>query len=305
MSILVLAHRGYRYDRFPEKYPNSPHENTVEAFKFALTHCMGLETDVILSKQKTIHLTHDTLFSDRVYYELKVHLDPSTHHIVGDRFIFQMDDDEIARLRMVDGSQFAKLDDLFALMPDYPDRLINLELKGPNVNEVSILAVEKAIRNNQIKADQIIFSSFNLPAVKAMREKVGKDYKIGAILAMNWQTKTLMFPQWPDAPQDAFYTPFKLEENIMQNADLIAIDPDYFILEYGTLTEAGIEAIDKFNPRAKIILWPYNEKHPDEDRYIVDIIEKFAPSGKIHAVMSDFPDQLQRILEEKGLANPV
>lgn len=305
MAIKVLAHRGYRYDRFPERYPNSPHENTVEAFKFALMHCMGLETDVILSKQKTIYLTHDTLFSDRVYYELKVHLDPASHSIVGDRFIFQMNDDEIAKLRMVDGSKLAKLDDLLALMPEYPDRILNLELKGPNVNESSLLAVEKAIEKNQIKPEQFIFSSFNLPAVRAMREKTGKKYQIGAILAMNWQTKTIMYPEWPNAPQDAFYTPFKLDENIMENPDLIAINPDYFIIEYGSLTEDGVEAIHKFNPDAKIILWPFNEKHPQEDTFIIDVIEKFAPSGKIYAAMSDFPDILQQKLQEKGLADPV
>lgn len=305
MSIIVLAHRGYRYDRFPERYPNSPHENTVEAFKFALTHCMGLETDVIQSKQKTLYLTHDTLFSDRVYYEMKVHLDPASREIIDDRFIFQLDDADIARLRMVDGSKMAKLDDLFALMPDYPDRLINLELKGPNVNDMTIKAVEKAIDNKQITADQFILSSFNLPAVRDMRGKVGDKYKIGAIFAMNWQTKTPMFPQWPGASQDAFYTPFKLDENILQNPDLIASNPDYFIIEYGTLTEEGLKAIDAFNPKAKIILWPFEEKHPDDDLFIVDVIKKFADSGKIYAVMSDFPDILQKKLEKRGLTEPV
>jgi glycerophosphoryl diester phosphodiesterase len=305
MSILVLSHRGYRHNRYLDKYPDAVHENTLKAFHFALEHTMGLETDVILSRQKTIYLTHDTLFTNHVAYELKVHLDEPSKKIVGERFIFQIDDSEIDQLRMVDGQKLAKLDDLFAMMPKYPGRIINLELKGPNTNDVAIAAVEKAVAQNLITSDQIIFSGFNLPGLRDMREKVGDLFKIGALLSLNTQTRTAIYPEWPDAPQDAFYTPFKLEEGIMDNEDLKAINPDYFNLEYKTLSDAGIDAIHKFNPNAKLILWPAGEPHPDEDFYIADIIEKFASTGKIYAVMSDFPELLQKRLEEKGLSKPV
>jgi glycerophosphoryl diester phosphodiesterase len=305
MDILVLAHRGYRHDRFPKKYPDAAHENTPKAFRFAFKYSSGLETDVILSKQKTIYLTHDTLFDDRVHYELKVHVDEPSKKIIGDRFIFQMDDNEIKQLRMIDGQKFTKLDDLLEMASEYPDRVINLELKGPNTNDAAITAVDKAVEKGLIKPEQIIFSSFNLPALRDLREKVGSKYKIGALLSLKTQTKTAIFPDWPDAPQDAFYTPFKLEEDIMENEDLRAIQPDYFNLEYKTLSDEGVKAIDQFYPNAKIILWPAGEPLPEEDNYVVDIIEKFASTGKIYAVMSDFPELLQKALQEKGLAKPI
>lgn len=305
MDIKVLAHRGFRHDRFPEKYPNAPHENTVKAFDFALKHTTGLETDLILSKQKTPYLTHDTLFTDKVYYELKVHLDEAGKAIVGDRYIFQMDDSEIETLRMLDGQHLPKLDDLFKLMPQYPGRIINLELKGPNTNDVAVAAVEKAIEEKLITADQIIFSGFNLPGLREMREKVGDKYKIGALFAMRTQTANAVYPGWPDAPQDAFYTPFKIEDNILENEDVKAINPDYFNLEYKTLTDEGLHAISQFNPNAQIILWPAGEPHPDDDFAIMNVIEKYADSGKIYAVMSDFPEILQKAMEEKGFSKPV
>jgi glycerophosphoryl diester phosphodiesterase len=310
MSILVLGHRGYRHDRFPEKYPDAAHENTLKAFEYAFQHYNGLETDIICSKQETIFLTHDTLFTDVIHYEFKTHFDAPSREIIGERYIFQMDDSEIEKLRMIDGSTLPKLAELFTLMKKYPDRIVNLELKAPYTNEVALHAVQQAIAQKLITADQINFSSFNLPQLREFRELAGDQFKIGALFVRNVQIKNPMFPNWPDingksAPQDAFYLPFILEKNIMQNDDLRAIDPDYFNIEYGTLTMAGVEAIDKFNPQAKIILWPAGEPHPDDDSFIRDIIEKFAPTGKIHAVMSDFPEILQKQLEDKGLADKI
>ena len=305
MDILVLAHRGYRHDRFPEKYPQSGHENSMKAFKFALDKVRGFETDVILSRQQDIYLVHDTLLDGIVHYELKTHLDDTSQQLVGDRFIYQIDTEELSNVKLKDGQALPRLDDAFELVSHYPNSIINLELKGPNTNDVAIAAVEKAIEKKQIVAEQIIFSGFNLPGLRDLRNKVGTKYKIGALFALNTQTKTIMYPQWPDAPQDAFYTPFNLEENILENEDVKAINPDYFNLEYKTLTEEGIKAIDKFNPSAKIILWPAGEPHPDEDFYIMNVIEKFAASGKIYAVMSDFPEILQKAMEEKGLASPI
>ena len=300
MSIMVWGHRGYQHHRQPQKYASPAYQNSIEAFDFAFSKVMGLETDVIQSKEKTVYLAHDTVFLDRVNYELKSHLDGASQQLLQDRFIFQLSDNEAKRLKLKDGQSLPTLEDVLQLLAKYPGRFLNLELKGPDTFHGALRTVEQAIDKKIVAEEQILFSSFNLPELALARKEQGDRFRIGALFSMKTQTKNRLFPDWPGATQDAYYTPFRPEE-VLELDVVKAIDPDYFHLERNSVTRDDIAAIEKHYPKALISLWCVGENHPDDNPDFINIIENLAPTGKIYAVMSDFPEAVQEHCLRRGL----
>lgn len=301
MPFVIWGHRGHQHHRQPEKYPHSACQNSLKALEFPLKNSMGLETDVIQTRNKTPYLAHDTLFIDVVKYELKSHLDSKSQEILNDRFIFELSDDEAFQLYLKDGQKLPMLDDLLNLMPNYPGRTLNLELKGPDTAKAALKAVKTAIAKKLVTEDQVVFSSFNLPELAALRKEVGDAFKIGALFSMKTQTKSKLFPDWPNADQEACYTPFHPTEDVLKLDVLKKIRPDYFHLERNSVNLDDIALIDKYYPKAKVSLWCVGENHPDDKADYIDIIEKLVQTGKIHAVMSDFPEAVQAHCITRGL----
>lgn len=297
--MMIWGHRGHRHHRVPDKYYQPAYENSLQAYREALTVCMGLECDVIQSRQGTIFLAHDTLFDGMVHYELKVHLDEASKEILGNRFIYQLNDDEISKLRLKDGQPIPQLRQLFEMMPQFPGRVLNLELKGPHTVDITVRAVEKAIQNSLMTPEQIVFSSFNFPALRHLRNQVGTRFKIGVLFSPETARMSQMYPNWPNAEQDAFYMPFS-EENIGRS-DIRDIQPDFFILEQSVLTITNLDLIERSFPDAQIILWPSNDRDPDGNAEYLTLIEKFAPTGKIHAAIMGYPEELSKRLSARGI----
>ncbi len=298
--MMIWGHRGHRHHRVPERYFQPAYENSLQAYADALSVCAGLECDVVQSSDGTGYLIHDTLFEGIVRYELKTHLDEKSKQIVGNQFIYQMSDKQIADIRLKDGQPLPRLRQLFELMKKYPNRVLNLELKGPHTADMTVRAVERAIQEGFFTPDNIVFSSFNFPALRHLRQQVGTRFKIGALFEPsdneNWNR---MYPSWPNAEQDAYYVP--ISEKNLQRPDLIDIQPDFFNLERSSVTTRNVDAIDRHFPKAKLIVWPAGEQHPDMDQTTLMLAEAVSVTGKLYAVTTDFPEVVQQRLLARGL----
>lgn len=303
MSLMVWGHRGHRYHRRqndPVAHNPVPHENSLLAYKQALQAVHGVECDVVQSRLKTPYLVHDTLFNGMVQYELRRQLDEASAAWLQDRFIFNLTDDEIEALRLADGQPIPALRDLLALMRDYPDQYVNLELKGPHVTDITIRAVERAIHRGGLTPKQVIFSSYSIPALRGLRAGVGTRFRVSLSFLVASQPMAQMYPNWPLAEQQAYYVPFSIEA--LQRPDIVDIQPDFFNVDVTSMTLETLEAIHFFYPKARIILWCSGEGDPAVDTRLADLTETYLPSGKLFSVLSDYPMDLRVALERRGIA---
>jgi glycerophosphoryl diester phosphodiesterase len=297
-SIMVWGHRGHRHHRY-SGFSKPPHENSLQAYQQVLQLAMGLECDVVQSKQGTPHLVHDTTFNRITKYELKAQLDEASQLLLHDRYIYQLDDNEIGTLRLKDGQFVPRLQYLLAIMPRFPNRYLYLELKGPNVARTTVRLIERAIRDGLLKPEQVIFSSYNLPTLQSLRQDVGNRYKISTMLTPDDLALSQMYPNWPQAEQNAYYVPFSLQN--LKRADIQEIQPDFLNIEANSLTESALEAIHEFYPKAKLILWSGGEQPPEENGAYLEKILAFHGTKKLFAVVSDFPDMMQFSLTTNGI----
>jgi glycerophosphoryl diester phosphodiesterase len=296
--LMVWGHRGHRHHRY-SGFEKPPHENSLQAYQQVLQMAMGLECDVVQSKLGTPHLVHDTTFNGITKYELKAQLEENSQSVLQDRFIYQLTDDEIGQLRLKDGQTIPRLQYLLAIMPRFPERFLYLELKGPNVGRVTVRLLERAIRDGLIKPEQIIFSSYNLPTLQSLRQDVGNRYKISTMLTPDDLALSQMYPNWPQAEQNAYYVPFSLQN--LKRADIQEIQPDYLNIECSSLTESALASIHEFYPKTKIVLWCAGEQPPEENGLFLEKILAFYPTKKLFAVVSDFPDMMQYCLAKNGV----
>lgn len=306
MSLMVWGHRGHRYHRYSQNHADAnaapvdmPHENTLAAYQQVLSRTMGFECDVVQSRSKTPYLVHDTLFDGMVQYQLRQQLDEAGIERVGDRFIFQLNDDEIRELRLKDGQTIPVLQEVLELFKPYTDRYINLELKGPSVTSSAIRSVERAIYHRVLKPQQVIFSSYNIPALRVLRANVGSRFRISLSFMVASQPLAQMFPNWPLAEQEAYYVPFSVEA--LQRPDITDIQPDFFNIDVTSMNVETLEAIHFFYPKSRIILWCSGETHPQVNSRLVDVAQTYASSGKIFAVVSDYPMDVQQMLRQRGI----
>lgn len=304
MSLMVWGHRGHRYHRYRQLHPEGPyasaampHENTLAAYQQVLSRTMGFECDVVQSQTGTAFVVHDTLFDGMVQYELRQQLDNNSVAQIGDRFIFQLSNQEIRDLRLKDGQTIPRLQDVLHLFGTYPDRYINLELKGPNVFKTAIRSVERAIYHKMITPEQVLFSSYNIPALRRLRADVGIRFKISLSFMVASQPLAQMYPNWPMAEQEAYYVPFSVEA--LQRPDMVDIQPDFFNIDVTSMQIETLESIYFFYPKAKIILWCSGEMPPAIDTRLVDMAQIYAQTGKIFAVISDYPMDVQEELRQR------
>jgi hypothetical protein len=210
-----------------------------------------------------------------------------------------MFDEDIALLRLLDEQPIPRLRQLLEFMPMYPNRILNLELKGPNTADVALRTVEKAILEGLISPQQVVFSSFNFPLLRYLRSHAGYRYKICVLFSPEGAEMSQMFPNWPYAEQDAFYVP--MGEETLQRPDLTEVDPDYFNVGVQAMNLANLHLLDRYYPRSKLILWAGFEPHPSKDNKVIDMIETMANSNKLYAVISDYPEEILKRMQARNI----
>ncbi|EDY35342.1 Glycerophosphoryl diester phosphodiesterase family [Aciduliprofundum boonei T469] len=148
---IILGHRGFR-SNFPE--------NTLKSFGEAIkAGADGIELDVWLSSDGYAIISHDEDL-ERV---------SGVHMKIKDSKL-----EDIKSLNIGEGERVPTLDEVFSTLPE--NALINIEIKDVDAVEKSIGIVRKWRAE-----DRVMFSSFNIDALREIRKK-DEDAIIGVLI---------------------------------------------------------------------------------------------------------------------------
>jgi glycerophosphoryl diester phosphodiesterase len=295
MTVKVLGHRGLR--QHPEV-----DENSAKAFEVALKTADGIETDAAVSADKTVFLSHEITqkyvpgLISRSLYVFSQFLDKASAAIVDKRRLEEVSDSEVDSLRLKKGAKIPRLSELFNQAAQYPDKTINIELKGEGTVEAVIKEIKKAVAAGQITKDQIILTSFNHLAIQKARE-LDPDIKCGLIFSGSAKFDSRIFP-WSDN-EDSHYVEFNKEA--LDSKIVKDINPEFFILKAEAVTPENIKMLKEKFDKAKIMFWMTKEKAPEENSEVVKILSDPEIAPVVEAVITDYPKQMTKMLKEKGL----
>ena len=275
-NYLILGHRGCRNAAF--------HQNSMAAFREALEAADGLETDTALSRDGALFLIHDITYIYSVEYTLREHLTAESAARAGDRRLDQMDAAEIETLRLKNGEPIPRLDQLLALYRSYPDAVLNVELKSDNTAKPTVALLRAAIADGDIRLEQVVLSSFNLPALAWVRQHA-PEFRLGVLFSYEIQRREPLFP-WAGKP-DSCYTPF--DRNTFDTPLLREIAPEFINLSTNTMSLANIAAVQAAYPRARFITWPGFEPNEGQAPYLMELLGYLAGRGLLHAWITDEP----------------
>ncbi len=275
-SFLILGHRGAR--------SKTHFQNSLSAFREALNAADGFETDTAISKDGVIYLVHDITFIDRVEYTLCEMLDEASAKRVGARRLDQMDSTEIDALRLKNGEPIPRLTDALALFRGKPNAVLNLELKSDNTAGPVVELLRRTIAAGEIGLDQIVLSSFNLPALLWARQNA-PEFKLGALFALETQKRERLYP-WGDNV-DSCYMPF--DGLTFDTPQLRAIAPDFFNLSLATMSILNIASIKMVFPEAKFIAWSLREPYQSAAPHVLDMLLDLANRNLLYAWITDEP----------------
>jgi glycerophosphoryl diester phosphodiesterase len=287
--IHVWGHRG--------SHTETIKQNSLSGIQNGLKHGTGIEVDAVFSADRDIFLLHDTFYdpaTGSLKYEFADHLDPKSKAVVKDRFFHDLPTSFIQTLRLENGEIIPSLDDLLSLHKQYPDRIINIEVKSENGG----LPVLNALKQSNHPLDNIVLSSFNIPELIIIR-KQDTDITLGVIFHNAFAEKTVMFP-WTDNTQSCF-TPAR--EEFFDTATLDLINPDYLIIEvYGFFDHAENFVLEKY-PDKKIVLCTTNLPIAlHKDHQFLENIQRYKETGQIHAIIADYPHEMNKALSRLGIA---
>ncbi len=274
--FLVLGHRGCRNGRI--------HQNSMSAFREAMAAADGFETDTAISRDGVIYLIHDITYIHAVEYTLCEMLDADSAARAGTRRLNQMDSAEIDTLRLKNGEPLPRLTEALALFQGRPDAVLNIELKSDNTAAPVVDLLRRTIAAGGIKREQLILSSFNLPAMVWVREHA-PEFTRGALFSLETQKPELIYP-WSDNRMSR-YTPF--DARTFDTPELRTIDPAFFSLSLATTSIANIAAILARFPQARFIVWPLYEPTEAEVPYVLEALRDLAKRNLIYAWISDEP----------------
>lgn len=281
----ILAHRGGSHE--------APYQNSTEAFTHALAVCDGFETDTIKSRDGDVFLAHDTVFIEKVEYELSRHLDDASKTILGDRRIDQLSTQEAEKLILQTvGSPLPKLAAILQYAASFPEAILNLELKGEDTAKDVIKTVDAAVKAGFISYKQVVISSFNHAQLLQTRN-INPDIPIGVLFAAHFQpTGNKLYP-W-STRDDNCYIPFDMA--IVKNDLIRDINPEFFNLENTDMTPQNAVEILALFPEARGMLWwlPNREIHPQDNTELWQKIKQPPLTKFLHTIISDYPEAMKK-----------
>ncbi|KMT64067.1 glycerophosphodiester phosphodiesterase [Catenovulum maritimum] len=154
--MLVFAHRGSS---------GVAPENTLSAFSLALADKVdGIELDVQVIEGVAMVIHNNWLQGTTT----------------GMGRLDQVSLDYCLTLDAGDGQKIPSLEQVLKLVAG--QCLVNIEIKAHNAEEVVVAVAKKAVNEFGFKAEQLIISSFNLPALKRVGE-LAPEFPLGALTA--------------------------------------------------------------------------------------------------------------------------
>ncbi|HYD19146.1 MAG TPA: glycerophosphodiester phosphodiesterase [Patescibacteria group bacterium] len=291
--VRVLGHRGVRQHKGTD-------ENSIPAFERALNESDGIETDVVVSKDKTPFLCHETrqitipkLYT-RATSSLKRHLNRASAKLVRGRRIDQLASNDVDCLKLRKGSKLPRLAELFELASQHPGKILDIELKGYNTVAPVIAEIHKAIAAGKITKEQVILTSFDHAAIVEAR-KIDPEIKCGMIFARRDMSDKPIYPWENDSSR--VYAP--LDERTLTGRRAREANPDYFVMTARSVTPENIAKIQKHYPNAKIMIW--TTKRPERDRVLKKKLANPEIASHIDTIITDFPAKMTGMLKQRGL----
>lgn len=291
--VKVLGHRGVRQHKDTD-------ENSIPAFERALNESDGIETDVVVSRDKTPFLCHETrqITIPRLYTRatssLKRHLNRASAKLARGKRIDQMASNDVDCLKLKKGSKLPRLAELFALAQLHPGKILDIELKGYGTTAPVIAEIHKAVSEGKITKEQVILTSFDHAALAEARN-IDPEIKCGMIFSRRDMQNKPIYP-WEKESARA-YAP--LDEKTLTGKNAKEAKPDYFVMTARTLSVANINKIRKHHPNAKIMIW--TTKKPERDRILQKRLSDPAIVRHLDTIITDFPAKMTGMLKKRGL----
>jgi glycerophosphoryl diester phosphodiesterase len=291
--VKVLGHRGVRQHKGTD-------ENSLPAFERALNESDGVETDAVVSRDKTPYLCHEPRMINipgiytRTTSSLKRHLNRASAKLAGGKRIDQMTSKDVDGLTLKKGSKLPRLSALFALAHLHPGKILDIELKGYGIAAPVIAEIHKAVAEGKITKDQVILTSFDHAALAEAR-KIDPEIKCGMIFSRSDMRDKPIYP-WEKESKRNYAT---LDEETLTGKNAREAKPDYFVMTARTLSVANIDKIRKHHPNAKIMIW--TTKKPESDRILQKRLNDPAIVRHLEAIITDFPAKMTGMLKKRGL----
>ena len=242
----VLGHRGAV---LPE---GTIFQNSMPAFKLALEHSEGFETDACLSADGEVFLIHEEYGTFRK--GLAPYLNAESLKQTAGRRLDEMQASEIKELKLICGSQIPTLAEAIDLIASYEGKTINIELKGYNVFPAVRQQLEAAFAEGKVTPDQVMVSSFDHAVMLEVR-KTNPALKVGALFVDKRHAKNKIYPH---TESKSCYTPIK---PAALGTDIIAeINPDYIIIPHIAASVDICAAVAQMPSKTKLAVWVVSER---------------------------------------------
>lgn len=231
----ILGHRGVIADG------DTPFQNTVAAFDYALQQADGFETDACIASDGEIFLIHEK--SSTGHYSITPYLDDDSVHKLGERQLADLNSAEIKQLRLLNGNPIPTLHEAMRLYLNQPDKILNIELKSYDVEKHIAHHLEKAFTEGIIEPSQVIISSFNHASVTYLQDKL-PHVKFGALFTdIPREDGDHIYPWIVNSPTYRGVNP----ENIARCVDTF----DYLMVPVRQVTGQLMRGM----PKGKVIPW--------------------------------------------------
>lgn len=291
LMIRVLGHRGVRQHKGID-------ENSGPAFEKALEESDGIETDAVVSAEKSVYLCHEvgSIGIPHVFHrsriKLRKYLNKASAKLVGRKRIEQLEDKTIGVLCLKYGAAMPTLAQLFALAAKHPDKTFNIELKGNGSVEPVLGEINKAIKAGKVKTEQIIITSFDHHAIAKART-LAPQFKYGLICSQG-DRRSRIYP-WTDN-KESRYAGFS--DKTFKGEQAQIAQPDFFVVTARNYSLKGLRKMKKQFPDAKIMIW--SSRKPGQDRLLEKRLKNKEMAAEIDTIISDFPGKMVEHLKKKG-----
>ncbi|MFT7144429.1 MAG: glycerophosphoryl diester phosphodiesterase [Alphaproteobacteria bacterium] len=259
---------------------NAPYQNSMEAFKLAIQHGDGFETDACVSKNGDIFFIHEEINIQGS--QLPQHIEQKSIQAVGDKHLSMLSTLEVQALKLKDGQPIPQWSETIALFTDQPNKVFNIEIKGEHAAPAVINKLKQAIDEHIIQPNQILVSSFNHPALLQVRKAL-PYIKIGALFMGHKDKLKPLLPTSKGA--ESYYFPFS--EDHFKRDIIHQIKPDFIVVPHTELTDIQVNLIKKWVPKARLIVWTCGEYNNLDINSFNTLTKKYADDGILDSIIID------------------
>lgn len=239
-------------------------ENTLKALEIALQNgADGLEFDVIATADDDLAVIHSQA--------LNLHVTGAVRKRRNLGYVKNHTMAQLGKMDVGDGEPIPSLRDVFNLAARYNYPVLNIDLTGKGTYALAY----KQAKQSGYPMDKIIFSSFDHDQLLKLRA-LDPDIKIGLLFSDHTKLpgRKKLSTQYIDS--------------VLQTIKPTSIHP--------IISSVTQDIIDYARQKKlEIYAWTRREKHPDNDRTVLDFARAHKDSADIHLI-TDYPAEIKNNL---------